>query len=236
MVSVCYFFYHSKLGFSNSQIGLLLTLTLAGDTIISQWITTKTNINGRRMMFILSAALMLFAGVMFICIKNYIFLVASSIIGVISPSGGEIGPFLSIEQSALSQIVSDKKRTHVFASYNLCGSFATAFGALVGGWSTKYLQSLGFNEITAYKIIIIFYSISGLILIFLFILLTPKIEALDPEIRSNFKTILGLHKSNKIVLNLILFLHDTFTEGFVIQSFLIYWFHKKFNLDNWFTW
>ena len=35
--------------------------------------------------------------------------------GVINPSGNEIGPFLSLEQAALSQLLPSQKRTHSFA-------------------------------------------------------------------------------------------------------------------------
>jgi MFS-type transporter involved in bile tolerance (Atg22 family) len=56
---------------------------------------------------------------------------------VISPSGGEVGPFLSIEQAALSHVVTDRTRTQVFAWYTLTGSVATALGALAGGSITR---------------------------------------------------------------------------------------------------
>ena len=44
-----------------------------------------------------------------------------------------MGPFLSIEQAALSHVVTDRTRTSVFAWYTLAGSLATALGALTGG-------------------------------------------------------------------------------------------------------
>ena len=43
------------------------------------------------------------------------------IIGVISPSGDEVGPFLAVEQAALSQIVRPTRRTATFAWYHLVG-------------------------------------------------------------------------------------------------------------------
>ncbi len=39
---------------------------------------------------------------------------AAAIIGVISPSGNEIGPFLSVEQAGLTQLISNEKRTQIF--------------------------------------------------------------------------------------------------------------------------
>ncbi len=40
-------------------------------------------------------------------------------IGVISPSGNEVGPFLPIEQAALSEVLSGRDRTTVFGWYAL---------------------------------------------------------------------------------------------------------------------
>ena len=98
-------------------------------------------------MLILGAGLMVLAGVVFLLTRNPLLLTAAAIIGVISPSGNEIGPFLSIEQAALTQLIPDKRRTHIFAWYNLAGSFATATGALAGGWLAKILQSSGWSAL-----------------------------------------------------------------------------------------
>ena len=51
---------------------------------------------------------MLAAGVVFLITNNIVILMAAAIIGVISPSGNEIGPFLSVEQAALTQLVPDR--------------------------------------------------------------------------------------------------------------------------------
>jgi MFS family permease len=81
---------------------------------------------GRKRMLLVGAALMIFAGVVFALTGDYLLLTLAAVIGVISPSGNEIGPFLSIEQAALTQIAPNAQRTRVFAWYNMIGSFATA--------------------------------------------------------------------------------------------------------------
>ena len=53
-------------------------------------------------LLIVGAVLVVGAGVAFASTHNFCFLVLAGIIGVISPSGNEVGPFLSIEQAALS--------------------------------------------------------------------------------------------------------------------------------------
>ena len=133
LLSVVLVLYLVELGFNASQVGLLLTLTLLGDTVISLWITTRADRLGRQRMLLAGAGLMLFAGVCFVLTRNFLLLVIAATIGVISPSGTEVGPFLSIEQAALSQATGERQRTSLLAWYNLVGSFATAAGALIGG-------------------------------------------------------------------------------------------------------
>ena len=235
-LSVVLVLYLTQAGLSETQIGLLLTLTLIGDTIISLWITTHADRIGRRRMLIAGAFLMIFAGVLFALTRNFIFLLIAATIGVISPSGYEVGPFLSIEQSALSQILPDEKRTHVFAWYNLVGSFATALGALGGGGLVQALQDTGVSPLGSYRVIVIGYAVIGAILGGLFTRLSPGVEIQaggdPPQPITTLKTRLGLHRSRGVVLKLsALFSIDAFAGGFVLQSILAYWFHLRFNVQ-----
>ena len=235
-LSVVLVLYLEQVGLSQVQIGLLLTLTLIGDTIISLWITTNADRIGRRRMLLVGAILMVFAGLLFAITRNFVFLLIAATIGVISPSGYEVGPFLSIEQAALSQIVSNERRTHIFAWYNLVGSFATALGALAGGSLVQALQDSGVSPLGSYRTIVIGYAIIGLILGVLFTRLSPSVEiqsAADPTpSTSAFKTRFGLHRSRGVVLKLsALFSIDAFAGGFVLQSILAYWFYVRFNVQ-----
>ena len=235
-LSVVLVLYLTQAGLTETQIGLLLTLTLIGDTIISLWITTNADRFGRRRMLILGAILMVFAGILFAMTRNFVFLLIAATIGVISPSGYEVGPFLSIEQAALSQIVPGEKRTHVFAWYNLVGSFATALGALGGGGLVQILQNSGVTPLGSYRTMVIGYAMIGLILGVLFTRLSPAIEIQSAPDTSHsvspLKTRLGLHRSQGVVFKLsMLFSIDAFAGGFVLQSILAYWFYVRFNVQ-----
>jgi MFS family permease len=230
-LSVVLVMYLSQIGLSEEAIGLLLTLTLVGDAGITLWITTSADRIGRRRMLLLGAVLMASAGAVFVLTDNYILLIIASIIGVISPGGNEIGPFLSIEQSALSQLLPGEKRTHIFAWYNLVGSFATATGALTGGWLSQILQSSGFSPLESYRVVLIGYVISGLLLAISFFYLSSSVETVS--INLPVRRIFGLHRSKGVVLKLsALFSLDAFGGGFVVQSLMAYWFFVKFGVDE----
>ncbi|HEY6011083.1 MAG TPA: MFS transporter [Nitrospirota bacterium] len=229
-LSVVLALYLSELSLTGSQIGLLFTLTLAGDAAISLRITTLADRLGRKRMLILGAGLMLMAGVVFSLTGDPVLLMIAGIIGVISPSGNEIGPFLSIEQAALSQLLPQEKRTRVFAWYNLAGSLAAACGALVGGFLSRGLMLAGFSELASYRGVILLYAACGAALFAFFLFLSPAVEAV--AVASTGKRVLGLHASRGIVMKLSsLFALDAFAGGFIIQSMIAYWFHVKFNLD-----
>ena len=229
-LSVILALYLVQIGLREQEIGLLFTFTLIGDAVISLGITTTADRIGRRRMLLLSAAFMAFAGVAFLVTRNLSLLILAAIVGVISPSGNEIGPFLSIEQAALSQLLPNERRTHIFAWYNLVGSFATALGALVGGLMSQHLQAAGFTPLASYRVVLIGYALGGVVLALLFLCLSPAVET---EIRpvTTYRT-LGLHRSRNIVIKLsALFALDAFAGGFIVQSMLAYWFHIKFGAD-----
>ena len=228
-LSVVLALYLHELGLNGAEIGLLFTFTLAGDAGISLWITTTADRIGRKKMLVLGAWLMIIAGVVFSLTGNLAFLSIAAVIGVISPSGNEIGPFLSLEQAALSQLLSSEQRTKAFAWYNLAGSLAAASGALAGGFLSKGLMRAGFSELASYKAVIIGYAACGFVLAGLFSFLSSEIEVTEPVPAQ--KRVLGLHKSKNVVFKLSgLFALDAFAGGFVIQSMVAYWFHIRFGV------
>ena len=229
-LSVVLALYLSETGLTEQQIGLLLTFTLIGDAGISLWLTTSADRFGRKRTLLLGALLMMGAGVAFVVTRNYFLLILAAIIGVISPGGNEIGPFLSVEQASLSHLVPDNERTGYFAWYNLAGSFATATGALSGGWLAQALQNNGWTELASYRVVLTGYAIGGILLLLLFLNLTQAIEVAR---RANVqKHVLGLHRSQKVVLkSSTLFAMDAFAGGLIVQSMIAYWFHVRFGVD-----
>src|SRR5262249_20873111 len=219
-------------GLSEEQIGVLLTMTLLGDMLISLWITTAADRIGRRRMLILGAGLMVMVGSIFALTGNYVVLLLAATIGVLSPSDKEVGPFLSIEQAALAQTIPDEKRTGVFAWYHLVGSVAAAFGALAGGLVAHQFRQLGFTEAAIYRPLVVAYGVIGLLLAVGFATLSDVAEAPSRDLQSHDSAWLGLHRSRGVVLRLsALFALDAFGGGFILQSIIAYWLYLRFHLD-----
>ena len=221
--------YLTSVGLNAAQVGTLLTLTLAGDTVVSLWLTTRADRLGRRRMLALGAILMAAAGIAFALTRNFLLLAIAGTIGVISPSGNEVGPFLPIEQAALSQVVPARERTGVFAWYQLAGAFATALGSLVGGVVSHGLQRRALSAPASYRVVILGYAALGFALAAAFGRLSSDVEV--PP-RPEGLAASGLGRSRRIVLKLsALFGLDAFAGGFVVQSFAAYWFYLRFGVN-----
>ncbi|HEX4567569.1 MAG TPA: MFS transporter [Vicinamibacterales bacterium] len=234
-LSVVLVLYLVGLGLSESETGVLLTATLLGDTLVSLYLTTRADRIGRGRMLMIGAALMAAAGVAFAFTDRLWLLVIAGTIGVISPSGQEVGPFLSIEQAALSQVVPDRERTHVFAWYTLAGSLATALGALTAGYVTQALQKT-WTPVESYRGVVIAYAFAGLGLLLMFRAASTAVDAPKGEMAAPAPSLLarfsGLHHSQAVVMRLsALFALDSFGGGFVVQSFAAYWFYLRFGVE-----
>lgn len=230
-LSVVLALYLSEAGFTEGKIGLLFTFTLIGDAVITLWLTTSADRFGRKRTLILGALLMAGAGLVFIITRNFVLLIISAIIGVISPADKDIGPFLAVEQASLTHLVPGEKRTQMFAWYNLAGSFAAAVGALSGGWLAQVLQNHEWTALESYRVVLIGYALGGFLLLLLFFNLTKSIEV--EATQDETQRVLGLHRSRAVVFKLSsLFAMDAFAGALLVQSLIAYWFHVRFGVES----
>jgi len=221
------------IGIDEAAVGVLLTATLMGDTIVSLLLSTQADRVGRRRVLIAGAVLMAMAGVVFASTHRWWLLLLAGIVGIVSPSGHEVGPFLAIEQAGLSQTIPDNRRTPTFAWYNLAGYVATATGALGAGLLSQALLDSGWAPLDAYRAIVIGYALLGLVMVVGFWQLDRGVEAPPREASTDgIRRRLGLGRSKAVVLKLsVLFSLDAFGGGFVPQSLMAYWFHIQYGVD-----
>jgi hypothetical protein len=134
--------YLKALGLTEGQIGLLLTMTLLGDTVIS---CDHDGNRSHRTEPFASAWQLLPAG-------------SVATIGVLSPQ--EVGPFLSIEQAALSQTVSDD-RPPFSPEITAPSAPRGGVGALVGGFICR--APAGKTGADVYRPVVMGYCLSDLL-------------------------------------------------------------------------
>jgi MFS family permease len=228
-LSIVLALYLEAIGFTPGHIGLVFTITLAGDAALSLAMATWADRLGRRRMLVAGAGLLALAGATMAITRSPLAVVIVAFVGVLSPSGNEAGPFLSIEQAALSQILPDDRRTRVFGWYSMAGSFATAAGALAGGGSSRLLQESGHTALESYRLVLGGYTACGVALGLIFLAVSTAVE---PAVQQSARAVFGLTRSKKTVFKLsALFGLDAFGGGFVVQSIVAYWFHLRFGVD-----
>jgi MFS family permease len=232
-LSVILAIYLKLIGFDDVLIGLILTVTLVNSVIFTLIASFYADRIGRRRTLVIYAALMSISGAIFVTTENHVTLIIAAFIGTINVTGSETGAFLTIEQSILPQTVKNiKKRNIIFAIYNMAGTFAMSAGVLLSGLPTIIQQQFGeiLNQIDSIKPLFILYSLSGIVVIGIYLLLSNRIEVEGKIARPLTQTLSPMSKN--IVGKLSgLFAIDSFAGGFVIQSIVSFWFFTKFGAD-----
>ena len=243
-LSVILAIYLKLIGFDDFLIGLILTTTLLNSVIFTLVASFYADKIGRRKFLLLYAALMSVSGFIFTISENYFALIIAAFIGTINITGAESGAFLTIEQAILPQTLKNvRKRNTVFAIYNMAGTLAMAAGVLLSGLPSVLQQHLQYfdivlNQIGSIKLLFALYSVLGIVLLGIYLLLSQKIEVRDNlEKQKDESTQLTkmsslTPKSRSIVLRLSgLFAIDSFAGGFMIQSIVSFWFFTRFGAD-----
>lgn len=166
-----------SVGVSKPRIGTFMTLTLVGDTAISFFLTWFSDNLGRRLVMVAGCVLMLVSGLVFARFEDFWVLLTAAILGVISTSGDETGPFKTVEEACLSQLTSPSQRAHVFAIYGLLGTVGSALGSSACGFLVEYwILSAGWTAKACYRAIFIGYATIAVAKLILALCLSKKCE------------------------------------------------------------
>ncbi|KXH62508.1 hypothetical protein CNYM01_01719 [Colletotrichum nymphaeae SA-01] len=250
--------YFELLGLSATRIGLFMAFTLVGDVCISLVLTSIADGVGRKAVLAAGAALMAISGVVFATCSGFWVLLAAAVVGVISPSGAEIGPFRAVEESIVAHLTTAEDRSDVYAWYSLMGAAGTAFGAMTSGWTAHYLTtSAGWGLEHAYRVVFYGYAALGVLKFFLALLLSHDIEAereeavvsaeetapilgeRPPEREIEVKTWrtklvprIGRESMPVVATLCFFFALDSFASSLTTQSWIAFFFRWKFNVDD----
>ncbi|PRT54129.1 hypothetical protein B9G98_01749 [Wickerhamiella sorbophila] len=164
---------------SDQQIGWFMALTLFGDVALSAVVTAIADRWGRRRMLVAGSAAMIVSGLVFAACENFWILLLAAIVGVISPSGDEVGPFRAIEESTLAHLTVYHHRPRIYAWQNLFGTLGLAFGALTAGFLEEYVSNKTGSATKAYQVMFQLYSVLAAVCLVLNALLSVEAELKD---------------------------------------------------------
>ena len=224
LVSVTLASYLVGLGFSALQIGAIVTATMVGSAALTLWIGLRGGRINPRTTLILGSGLMAMTGLGFSAFTAFWPLMAVGFAGTLNPSAGDVSLFLPVEQSLLTERVSARERTSLFARYTLGGSFAGALGALTAALPGPVANALGAELGDVQRSVFVLYALTSLAVLAMYLPL--KVAPRPPQ------AVQGLGESRGIVLRLAaLFSIDSFGNGFVVQSLLALWLFQRFDLS-----
>ena len=225
MVSVLLASYLTDLGFSAGQVGVLITGTLIGSAVLTLAVGIFGQMTNPRFILLCASGLMLATGAGFASVTDFWPLLLIAIAGTLNPSGGDVSVFLPTEQAVLSGAAGGQARTALFARYNLAGIFCAALGALCAGVPVAMANWQDWDLLDAQRSGFVVYA-GVAVLVALIYRRLPQ-----PPPRERVRSA-PLAKSRGIVLRLTaLFCLDSFGGGFVVQSLLVLWLFKRFDLS-----
>ncbi|KAG7665446.1 uncharacterized protein J8A68_001134 [[Candida] subhashii] len=176
--------YLKSIDIREELIGLFMTLVFAGDLITSFVIVLITDQIGRRLVLIFSSLLMFFTGLTFCFFENYYILTAVAVLGIFTPSGVEVGPFRTIEQSSIASLAPHRDRSDIYAWYTFLGMFCAAFGSFVAGILVDIVhKKWNHSLVTGYRSVFYMYTFLAGIHVILSLLISSAIEPnKEPEV------------------------------------------------------
>ncbi|GAB7326812.1 hypothetical protein MBLNU13_g10749t1 [Cladosporium sp. NU13] len=170
--------FFAELKFTDFQIGLFMTLTLLGDVFLGIFLTMVADRVGRRRILFAGSGLMVLSGLLFSYFESFWILLLAAIVGVVSTTGGDFGPFRVIEESILSELTTPETRSDVLAWYVTISTWGLSVGGEIAGRIIEYLQeSRGWSLTNAYHSIFVGYAVMGVVNSALAYFLTAECEA-----------------------------------------------------------
>jgi len=212
-------------GWSSGRVGVLLTCIVAGTALMSVAVGTLGDRIGRRRFYTGLFVGLCLSGAVFALTDNFWLLLPVALAGALSTDVVESGPFTSLEQAMLPAGLDNRGRTRVFGQYNAIATIAGSVGALAAGGPALLRDAIGgFPADHRFFLLFVPVGVIGALVA------SGLSERVDVDRRAGLG--LPLHRSRANVIRLAsLFAVDSFAGGFVVQSFIAYWFRVKFGVS-----
>jgi predicted MFS family arabinose efflux permease len=204
---------------SGLAVGVILAALLVGAALTSILIGRYGDQVGRRRCYRLLLLVLAASGTVFALTSWPPALVLAALTGTISPDVVESGPFTSLEQAMLPRTIAGDP-TRLFGTYNTIATLAGSLGALAAALPAIFSDTSPQRWLLAYPLC----ALAAFPL-------AARLSA-----RVDVEPLLGglprqpLTQSKTTVRRMAaLFALDSFGGGFVVQTFIAYWFTRRFH-------
>ena len=212
-------------GLDNFAVGAVFTAMLAGMAISSLAVGRWGEALGRRRTYLMLLSVMGVAGGVFALTGSIPLLLLAALTGTLSTDANESGPITTVEQAMLAGVPKGE-RSRAYGRYNAVAYLAGAIGALAAGGPSAMRDLL--PQLPAEQRWLLVVPIGAIACIFFALRLSPAIEVAG-EFSGQQR---GLGRSRRAVQKLAaLFSLDAFAGGFIVGSFIVFWFGRRFGAD-----
>lgn len=212
-------------GLEEAAVGAVFTAILLGMAISSLAVGRWGEALGRRRTYVGLLVVMGIAGTVFALTGFVPALVLAALTGTLSTDPNESGPITTVEQAMLASTPS-AERSRVYGRYNAVAYLAGAVGALAAGGPGALRDLLPALPPDQRWLLVM--PVGAAVCVLLARRLGPAVEV-EPEAATGVR---GLQRSRGAVRRLAaLFAVDAFAGGFIVQSFIVFWFGRQFGAD-----
>ena len=231
VLGVIFAVYLSRNGLSATWIGAVIAAGLAGSAVATAWISYRVDVLGKRRSLVLLAMFTAFGGVALALVHSPVILLITSFLCMLNGMGTDRSASFAIEQAAIPNLVSDKRRTWVLSWYNVVLDAAGALGALSGALPIVIQRAWDLDFESAYQFVFAGYSLANLGAAGLYLFLTEEIE-LGKRIPSAATAAVTPHTRSIVRRISALFALDAGGGGFLADALLAYWFFERFGMNE----
>jgi MFS family permease len=231
LVGVMLAIHLAEVGFTTTQIGVLIGVGLAGSSLATVIVSLRADAWGRRRVLVGLALLSATGYVAVAAFTDAAILVPLAFIGMLNGMGRDRGAASALDQAILPATVPDDRRTWALAWYNLVLDGGHALGALGAIIPTILASRAAFSSQAAHQLTFSLCAAAMVLCILPYLMLTRHIEIGSS---STALTRVPLDaRSKRVVTRLaLLFGLDSIGGGFLNSALIAYWFFLQYGTSE----
>ncbi len=216
-------------GFNLVQIGVFLSVGVAGSACFALVVSLSVERVGRRRLLVAFTSMSVAAVLALAFVDGFLPLMFGASLGSIAGGVAAGGAVQSLGQANLADTASAEKRTNLFTVYRILAVSGGALGALVAGLPVVYQNAFGISEIVAFRVMFVSFAGPFLVGALLYGLLFLGVEVAHTE--RQWVDPLRL-PSRRLIFKLTgLFSLDHFAGSLFLETLAAYWFYSRFGLE-----
>jgi MFS family permease len=224
MIAVLIGIYCARLGFSPTEIGIVLSAALWGAALAAVLTTVGGPRVAERPLLVALTALPVIGGAVIIAADSVWLVAAAAFAGMLNVNGRDRGAIPILEQAMFPATVTAAGRTRVFAWYNVLLDAGYAVGGLLAALPTLLESVAGVEPLAAMKLALGLFCALYAAAAVLYAQLPRRVAATAAV------SLGGLSPASRPIVKKIsaLFLLDAFAGGFIGSAIFAYWFAENF--------